>query len=108
VFPACDEPWECECVTVFVDDVTKVDARSMTLAKTALGSLRSGRGKPVELPFRINVDRFDKRARYTIRAHASVAGIDDVRQGDFVSVQSHLVLTHGQTNTARVPMHHIG
>jgi hypothetical protein len=48
--------------------------------------------------------KVDARATHGVRVHVDLKGTDDVERGDYVSTQSHQVLTRGHGTAARVPV----
>lgn len=67
------------------------------------------------IPFTLNVNgnstAIDPKATYNVRAHVSLHPFDapdDVRQGDFLSMQSYPVLTQGHSDHVTVELKRIG
>jgi putative lipoprotein len=79
---------------VRVEDVSRMDAPSFTLAETAT-PIPAGAPAGTELPFTLVTPDPDPTASLNVRAHVDVSGSGTVDSGDLVSTAAHPVLTHG-------------
>lgn len=104
LLPPTDLPDSAAKVVVQVEDVSRADAPSHVVGEQSLTGVRLHKGAVV--PFRITLpaSAVDERASYSVRAHVDVSGSGKVEVGDFVSTQSHPVLTRGSGDEAVVPV----
>jgi uncharacterized lipoprotein YbaY len=80
-------------VRVTLVDVTRADAPSRTVTEETIRDVTHGGGPGGVVPFRLQVQSVDARARYAVRAHVDVDGNGQVSRGDYISTESHPVLT---------------
>lgn len=77
-------------VYVRIQDVSRADAASTTLAEVRLDDVAVPAGEPLVVPFALDVDEsmLDARASYILAVHVDVTGSGDVTQGDYLTTQS--------------------
>lgn len=97
-------PLVAHTVRAVVEDVTMADGLATPVAEQRLNQVSLGRALTLEIP----VPEPDERASYAVRVHVDMAGDDSVSAGDFVSTQSHPVLTQGYGTEVTVPVQRIG
>lgn len=85
---------------IVVEDVSTADLRA-----TRVSDRRITPADPEELrSVTIDVPEPDLRASYSVRVHIDVDGSGAISAGDFVSTQSHPVLTRGHGTEVTVPV----
>lgn len=85
-------------VNVRLEDVSYVDAPSKTVAEQVFPCVSYRAGSQVKLAFDLRGDMPDERASYGVRVHVDVDGDGQVSRGDYISTESHPVLTFGFPN----------
>jgi uncharacterized lipoprotein YbaY len=103
--PEAPEPHGSATVYVRVEDVTEADAPAATVAEEVLRAVElPAGGGTLHAVVRIPEDRVQQNARYSVRVHVDADGDGKVSGGDWISTQSHPVLTRGQPRSATVPL----
>ena len=90
-------------VIVQVEDVSRADAPSMVVGEHRLSGVAL-RGQPLPFSVEVPAHLVDPRHTYSVRVHVDMTGSGTVEVGDFVSTQSHPVLTRGYGEEAQVPV----
>lgn len=87
---------------VSVDDVTLLDASSVTFASAVVGDLHTDAPLAVEL----DTAEPDPSRVYTVRVHVRVSGSSDpqVQPGDLITTRAYPVLTKGAPADVRVQL----
>ena len=78
-------------VTVYLEEVSRINAPSKTIAKQVISNVQHQRGIEQRVAFALEVEIVDKQASYSIRAHVSLQGNEQIHVGDYVTVQSYPV-----------------
>jgi len=89
-------------VYVRLEDVSRLDAPSMVIAEQVIRSVVHQAGSQQGLEFSLYGQIPDEQASYTVRVHVDVDGDGRVSHGDFLSMESYPVLTHGYPNRVKV------
>jgi uncharacterized lipoprotein YbaY len=74
-------------------DVSLQDMEARIVAEQVIHDARPDRSQGV--PFMLDATSIDPAATYAVQAHVETRGNAQVRPGDWVSMQSYPVLTHG-------------
>lgn len=80
---------------VYLEDVSRVDAPSATLAEVSIPNLRHQAGRESRVDFALQGGPVDTAAHYSVRAHVDLANNGRLDPGDLVTVESYPVLTFG-------------
>jgi uncharacterized lipoprotein YbaY len=103
VLPQDHASGEIGDVIVQVEDVSRADAPSVVVGEYRRKGVNLDQGA---LPFDIEVpaDTIDPRHSYSVRVHVDMTSSGLVEAGDYVSTESHPVLTrgHGTEREVRV------
>jgi uncharacterized lipoprotein YbaY len=94
-------------VAVFVEDVSRADAPAEVIAERVYSPAQFSRAGVLVFDMPVPASKVHARATYCVRVHVDVKGTHDVDSGDYVSTQSHLVLTRGHGTTATVPVRRV-
>ena len=97
-------PAQAHSARAVVEDVSMADG----LARVVAEEHRSRVSLATPLTFEIDVGEPDGRTSYAVRVHVDVTGDGRVSPGDFVSTQSHPVLTQGYPSEVTVPVQRVG
>lgn len=98
---------ESAVINVKIEDVSRADAASKIITQMELQGDKDEVTRRVQeeiISFSIPVEIKNKNATYVIRVHISSTGSNEVNVGDFISTQSHRVLTHGADSVVDVPV----
>ena len=104
VLPDSAVPPGAARVIVQIEDVSRADAPSIVIAEESLENVELSPGRTVPFILTVPTDILDASKHYSVRAHIDISGSGTVDRGDFVSTQSHPVLTRGFGNEAVVPV----
>jgi uncharacterized lipoprotein YbaY len=93
---------------VRIEDVSSLDAPSRVIAERRVETVPL-RGAGASLPFEISVPRaaVQQQRQYSVRVHLDLSGSGEVSRGDFVSTQSHPVLTENSGTLVQVPVRQV-
>jgi len=80
---------------VRLEDVSRADAPSRTIAEQVIRHVSYQPGQSGKLVFDLTGPAPDEHARYTVSAHIDVDKDGQVGHGDYISMESNPVLTHG-------------
>jgi uncharacterized lipoprotein YbaY len=89
-------------VYVCLENVSRADAASLAAAKQVLPGVSHQAGKDETLNFSLYGDGIDEGSDYAIRVHVDVDGDGQISPGDYVSPESHPVLTFGRPRSVDV------
>ena len=95
-------------VRVALEDVTRVDAASTTVSEVILDGISHDPDAGGALAFSLPGILPDERARYAVRVHVDVDGDGLVSRGDYITMESFPVLTHGYPNRVTVRVREVG
>ena len=74
-------------VHVRVEDVSRADAASLTVAEWKIPALPAGTTTSRAIPFEVPVGALDARGRYSLRAHVDVDRDGRTSVGDFITME---------------------
>jgi uncharacterized lipoprotein YbaY len=94
-------------VRVALEDVSRADAPATIIAEELMRDVTYDPTQGRPLPFRLDGEIPDERASYVVRVHVDVDGDGEISQGDFISMESYPVLTHGNPDRVTVRVHEI-
>jgi len=97
-----EAPAKVPAVYVRVEDVSYSDAPAQTIAEEVLRDVWISEKGSLSFSLSVGVSR--PSADYSVRVHIDVDDDGQVSPGDFVSVQSHPVLTYGRPNRITIPV----
>lgn len=89
---------------MYVEDISRADAPAEVIATRAYAPARFSPDGVFSFDVQVPTRMVHARARYGVRVHVAVNGANEVERGDYVSTQSHPVLTWGAGTTAKVPV----
>lgn len=90
-------------VYVRLEDVSRVDAVARIVAEQVIGEVSHVPARAASVPFALSAaEAVDERATYVVRVHVDADRDRRVGRGDFVSTESHPVLTFGRPAWASV------
>ncbi len=89
-------------VHVQLEDVSYADAPSRVVAEQVIPDVSYEPGTERTLRFALYGDVPDRTGRYVVTAHVDLHGQGRVSQGDYLSMESHPVLTHGNPDQVSV------
>ena len=89
-------------VTIQVEDVSRADAPSIVIGEQRMSGVAVGAGGVLPFTIEIPAGLVDGRRNYSVRAHISRSGSNEVSVGDLVSTQSYPVLTRGFGDRVRI------
>jgi putative lipoprotein len=104
ILPEADLPAEALAVVVQVEDVSRADAPSTIIAEHRIGRVHLEGLSTIPFTVEVLTELVDERGTYTLRAHIDVNGSGNIDVGDFISTQSHPVLTRAAGAVVRVPV----
>ncbi len=112
VFDADTLPFVGAWLIVKLEDVSLADGPAKVISVYQQDLSYDG-NDPVKFQLHTNGDNseIDPKATYNIRAHVSLHPFDepeDIRQGDFLTMQSYPVLTQGNPDHVMVEVRRIG
>lgn len=84
---------------ILVEDISLADAAAVPVGEYD-GELTPTTTQTVQVP----VSSLDPTASYSVRVHVDSTGTGTVTTGDYLSTQSHPVLTHGHGDEVTVPL----
>lgn len=97
-------PSQAHTVSAIVEDVSLADGLAAPVAEQRLAQVPLGDLLTLE----VSVPDPDERTSYAVRVHVDITGDGSVSAGDFVSTQSHPVLTQGHGTQVTVPVRRVG
>ncbi len=83
-------------------DTSRIDAAALTIAEVTLPDVHLDAVAREGLPFRLQVEALDRRARLEVSVHVDFAGDGHLRSGDYVNMQAYPVLTRGYPSDVEV------
>ena len=107
VFEASAPPIRGGTLYVALEDVSYADAPARVMARYVARDVDHDPQAPAPLRFRLAGPPPDPRARYVVSAHVDVDGDGAVTRGDFISMQSYPVLTHGYPTVVTVEVRQV-
>jgi uncharacterized lipoprotein YbaY len=94
-------------VHVQLEDVSYADAPSKIIAEQAISDVSHESGTEQRLKFALYGDIPDERGRYIVTARVDLQGQGRVIRGDYLSMESYPVLTHGNPNQISVRLREV-
>lgn len=107
-FPAEAPPLSAATVRVSLQDVSLADAPARVVAEQTLRDVSHPGGRAGGIRFELRLQQVEARTRYVVRVHVDVDNDGRVSYGDYVSTQSHPVLTFGHPDHVDVPVRRVG
>ena len=96
------QPFSSGTVYVRLEDVSRVDALSKTVAEQVLHNVSHQAGHRSQLSIELRGTTLDEQASYAVRVHVDVDGDGQVSRGDYINIESYPVLTFGYPNRVTV------
>ena len=91
----------------FVEDVSRADAPAQSLASLVLRDVSHAAGETDGPEFTIRVAVPDPKSVLAVRVHIDVDGDGSYSRGDFITMESYPVLTHGHPDRISVRVRQI-
>jgi uncharacterized lipoprotein YbaY len=100
----CEEGQAFERATVYVrlEDVSRADGPADVVAEQVIPNVSYQEAHAVGLRFSLPGELLDERASYAVRVHVDVNRDGRVNRGDYLSMESYPVLTHGYPDRVTV------
>jgi uncharacterized lipoprotein YbaY len=95
-------PFTDATVYVRLEDVSRLDAPSTVIAEQMIRHVSHPAGSQQRLAFSLYGQLPDDQASYIVQVHVDVDGDGRVSSGDYRSMESYPVLTHGYPNQVTV------
>jgi hypothetical protein len=101
---------EFDGVTVYVrlEDVSRADAGATPIAEQVLKDVSHRAGAEKSLDFALYGAPPVQGADYNVSVHVDVDGDGEISRGDYITVESYPVLTHGTPECVRVRLEEVG
>lgn len=94
-------------VRVRLEDVSRADAAARVVAEQVIRDVSHKPGADEVVAFGLDGEWPDDRCDYVVRVHVDLNGDGQVKRGDYVSVESHPVLTRGHPREVAVRVHRV-
>ena len=94
-------------VHVHLEDVSYADAPSRVVAEQVIPDVSHEPGTEHTLRFALYGDAPDEKGRYIVTVHVDLQGQGRVTRGNYLSVESYPVLTHGNPNQLSVRLREV-
>lgn len=85
-------------IYVYLEDVSLQDASSRIVAKQILTAASHQYGRESRIGFTLQSEEPDEKTSYSVRVHVAMHDAEEIRIGDFITMQSYPVLTFGRPN----------
>lgn len=95
-------------IYVRLEDVTRAGAPSHVVAEEAVTGATTQAIVSEPLSFVLSCETPDPQASYSVRVHIDIDGDGRVSSGDYITMESYPVLTHGNPDRISVRVHPIG
>ncbi len=95
VFDKGSNPFIDATVYIRVKDVSRIDAESITVAELMMDAVSMNMLAERTVAFAVPGTSVDEKAHYIISVHVDVDNDGRLSKGDFITVQSFPILTHG-------------
>jgi uncharacterized lipoprotein YbaY len=102
LFEDVQRSFEGATVRVRLEDVSYADAPSRVVAEQVIPDVSCEAGTDCTLRFGLYGDVPDERRRYVVTVYVDLHGQGRVTQGDYLSMESQPVLTHGNPDQISV------
>lgn len=89
-------------VNIYLEDVSSLDAPSKVVVKQVIPNINHEMGTKNRVEFALQSEVVNIQASYSIRAHISQHGDEQIHRGDYISTESYPVLTFGYPNHVSV------
>jgi uncharacterized lipoprotein YbaY len=92
---------------VELEDISRADAPSEVVARLKLtpGELRGG--DVISFTLDVPADKLNESHLYSVRVHLDLTGSQEIKVGDYITVQSYPVLTRGYKDEVRIAVRRI-
>ncbi len=107
VFDERATPFAGAAVHVRLEEVSEADAAAVLIAEEVTRDVTFDPVRQRTIAFAIHGAVPDQAASYLVRVHIDVDGDGVVSSGDFISTQSHPVLTHGYPRVVTIPVRQV-
>ena len=94
-------------VRVRLEDVTAADAPALLVAEEIERDVTFHPEAGATLPFALTGEPPDAGRSYAVRVHIDLDGDGEVSRGDYISTQSHPVLTFGYPRRVEIPVRRV-
>jgi uncharacterized lipoprotein YbaY len=94
-------------VHVQLEDVSYADAPSRVVAEQVIPDVSHESGTEHNLTFALYGNMPDEKGRYIVTVRVNLQGQGRVIRGDYLSMESHPVLTHGNPNQISVRLREV-
>lgn len=91
-------------IYVSVEDVTEADAPAKVVAHTVMRNVRLAPDSTLHATIDVADQDVRPNGQYSVRVHADTKGDGRVGRGDYISTQSHPVLTYGYPRRVSVTL----
>lgn len=95
VFGEGDDPFAGATAYIRVEEVSRADAPSQTVAEQVVRDVSHREGAVERLPFEMRGIPVIEQAHYTVSVHLDVDRDGQVSRGDYLTMESYPVLTFG-------------
>ncbi|HEX2618655.1 MAG TPA: YbaY family lipoprotein [Phototrophicaceae bacterium] len=93
-------------VYVRLEDTSLMDATAPVLAEQVLHRVSHAEGQPIS--FNLEGERpVNEQSRLNVSVHISLHNSGEIRPGDYITVQSYPVLTHGNPDHVQVQVRRV-
>jgi uncharacterized lipoprotein YbaY len=100
-------PFTGATVYVRLENVSRADAAAEVVAEQVHRGVSHRAGEEKALAFELRVEGFNERAAYSVRVHVDVEDDGVISRGDYISPESHPVLTYGRPDEVDVRLERI-
>ena len=95
-------PFSGAQMRIMLEDVSRLDAPSIGIAEQVIDDVVYNPGSGASLEFSLHGAIPNERANYTVRVHVDVDRDGQVSRGDYITMESFPVLTHGHPERVTV------
>lgn len=82
-------------IRVEVEDISRADMPSEVVGHQSISPRLVHGGEAIRFEITISSSLINAQRLYSVRAHVSMSGTDEIESGDYISMQSYPVLTRG-------------
>jgi hypothetical protein len=107
-FPPETPSFSGATVYVRLEEVGRADALATPVAEAALQEVSYQAGSEESLAFALPGRISDRQGSYSVRVHVDLDGDGMISRGDYISMESYPVLTHGYPDEVAVRVRRVG